>query len=156
MGGTSCRKSFIIHVMKGGWWNNQLQTSVWLLSLSLMVWQLNCLWSFLLKPTGKLTKKARDGQEQTYLFFFFTHPELAVSRHVCVYNILFCTLGFTSGIWLLSSWSSPYFVPIRMRHTCGYLLSPDIEGIWIVLSEVPSGNPPFCCSVWISLFHFSF
>lgn len=84
-------------------------------SLSLMVWQLNCLWSFLLKPTGKLTKQEMVRNRPTN--FFLTPPVLAVSRHVCVYNILFCALGFTSGIWLLSSWSSPYFVPIRMRHT---------------------------------------
>lgn len=46
-----------------------------------------------------------------------------------VYNILVSTLGFTSGIWSLSSWSSPYFVPIRMMHTRGYLLPLDTEGI---------------------------
>lgn len=108
------------------------------------------------ETNGKANKESKRWLGTDLPFFFFTHPELAVSRHVCVYNILFCTLGFTSGIWLLSSWSSPCFVPIRMRHTCGYLLSPDVEGIWIVLSQVPSGNPTFCCPVWISLFHFSF
>lgn len=73
-----------------------------------------------------------------------------------VYNILVSTLGFTSGIWLLSRWSSPYFVSIRMMHMRGYLLPLDIEKIWAVISEVPSGNPEFCCPIWISLFHFTF
>lgn len=110
MGGTSCGRSFIIEVMEGGWWNNQLQTSVWLLSFFHGL-------AIELSPVfpPETNRKAHEESKRwlgiVLPFFFLNPPILSVSRQVCVYNIQFCTLGFTSGIWLLSSRSSPILCP---------------------------------------------
>lgn len=111
MGGTSCGRSFISQVMKGGWWNNQLQTSVWLLSF------FHCLAIELSPVFPPETNRKAHEESKRWLgivlpFFFFLKILLYFPfQDRYVFTTSFCTLGFTSGIWLLSSRSSPILCP---------------------------------------------